>query len=514
MSAITAGPARWEPEDATFWQGVAKPVAYRNLLISIPCLLCGFAVWMFWSVITVQMQNLGFGFTKDQLYTLAAVAGLAGATLRIPNSFLVAISGGRASVAVTTGLLLIPALGTGVALQDPKTPYLVFVLLAALSGFGGGAFASSMSNISFFFPKRMQGLALGLNAGVGNLGVSVMQVLVPFVMTFAVFGSLSGAARSLPAAMGGAAIWIQNSGLVWVPVLAILAVVAWMGMTNLPMHQVGSMSSAVGKLVWLNVLGLVGAGAGLYLLVGLGWNMWIVLPITVLVTLAVMRTLTPAPVRERLSKQFAIFREKHNWAMTWLYVMTFGSFIGYSAAFPKLIQDVFGTLPDGTLNPHAPNPLTYAWLGPLVGSIWRPIGGWLSDRFRGARVTQWATVVMILAALGAAYYVKQAAASDRPENYFTPFLLLFLLLFITTGIGNGSTFQMVPVIFRPELAGPVLGWTSAVGAYGAFIVPKVIGTQIARGTPELALYGFAIYYVTCLALNWWLYARKNAECPC
>ena len=242
--------------------------------------------------------------------------------------------------------------------------------------------------------------------------------------------------------------------------------------------------------------------------------MWIVLPITIALTLFLMRYLTPVMVRENLAGQFVIFSKKHNWVMTWLYTMTFGSFIGYSAAFPKLIQDVFGSLPDGSLNPNAPNPLAYAWLGPLVGSLIRPVGGWLSDKLGGARVTHWDTILMILSALGVAYYVKLAGTAAAPEQYFIPFLLLFLLLFITTGIGNGSTFRMIPIIFESKLAGPVLGWTSAVAAYGAFIIPKVFGGQIQVGTPENALYGFALYYTSCLVVNWWFYARKNAEIPC
>lgn len=505
---------RWEPEDAEFWSGGGSSIANRNLWISIPCLLCGFAVWLYWSVITVQMQNLGFPFTLQQLYTLSAIAGLAGATLRIPNSFFIALCGGRNVIAVTTLLLIAPAAGVGFALQNPETSYTTFTILAALSGLGGGAFASSMSNISFFFPKRMQGLSLGLNAGLGNVGVSIMQVLVPFVMTFGLFGALGGAPRMLPEALGGGSVWIQNAGLVWVPILAVLTLAAWFGMNNLPIHDVGPTAGAIGKMLWLLALGFGTSALGLYLLVGLGWNMWLVLPITIVLTVLLMRYASPRPVQENLANQFVIFGEKHNWVMTWLYTMTFGSFIGFSAAFPKLIQDVFGSLPDGSLNPNAPNPLAYAWLGPLVGSLIRPLGGWLSDKVGGARVTQWDTVVMIASALGVAYYVRLAGAAAQPETYFMPFLFLFLLLFITTGIGNGSTFRMVPIIFEPTLAGPVLGWISAVAAYGAFIIPRVFGTQIEAGRPEYALYGFAVYYLSCLVVNWWFYARRGAEKPC
>jgi len=367
-----------------------------------------------------------------------------------------------------------------------------------------------MSNISFFYPKRMQGLALGLNAGLGNLGVSIMQVLLPFVMSFALFGALGGNGRAL----GSSSTWIQNCGLVWVPILGSLSIAAWLAMDNLPQHRTSSTAKSLARMGGLLLLGFAGAGAGLYLLVGRSWNMWVVLPLTVLLTLALMRFLTPGTVRQSLVRQFAIFRNKHNWVMTWLYVMTFGSFIGYSAAFPKLIQDVFGNLPDGSANPNAPNPFAYAWLGPLVGSMVRPLGGWLSDKFGGARVTHYDTALMIAAALGAAWCIHSAGHAERPEQWFTPFLVLFLVLFVTAGIGNGSTFRMIPVIFSKELAGPVLGWTSAVAAYGAFIIPTVFGAQIKAKTPEYALYAFAVYYVTCLVVNWWFYARKGAEVPC
>jgi NNP family nitrate/nitrite transporter-like MFS transporter len=512
--------ADWQVEDAGFWESTGKKIAARNLVISIPCLLLAFAIWLYWSIIIVQMQNLGFAFSSTQLYTLPAIAGLAGATLRIPNSFMIAISGGRNVIGITTVLLIVPAAGVGMALQNPNTGYLTFAILAGFSGVGGGAFASSMSNISFFFPKRMQGLSLGLNAGLGNLGVSVMQVLIPWATTLAVFGGLSGKGRRLPAELGDEMIWIQNGGLIWVPALVVLAILGFTLMNNLPMHKTGSTLVASAKMLWLELLGLAGAGVGIGLLLGVDLGLpdlaqvFIVLVITVVLTLLFMRYLTPGPVRANLANQFVIFRRKHNWVMTWLYTMTFGSFIGYSAAFPKLIQDVFGTLPDGATNLNAPNPLHYAWLGPLVGSLIRPIGGWLSDRLGGARVTQWNPVVMIVSALSVAYFVQVARTSSQPETYWWPFLGLFLLLFATTGIGNGSTFRMIPIIFKPAKAGPVLGWTSAIAAYGAFLIPRIFGTQIQAGHAEYALYGFAVYYASCLALNWWLYARRGAECPC
>jgi NNP family nitrate/nitrite transporter-like MFS transporter len=507
---------RWDVEDNEFWESTGKGIANRNLWISIPSLLCAFAVWVYWSIITVQMKNLGFPFDTAQLFTLSAISGLAGATMRIPNSFLIAISGGRNVVALTTALLIAPALGVGIALQNPDTPYMTFAVLAALSGLGGGNFASSMSNISFFFPKRMQGTALGLNAGLGNIGVSVMQVLLPFVMTFSLFGPLGGAGYQLD---DGTFSYIQNAGLVWVPLLIVLTIVAWFGMNNLPTAtpNLGSTGEALGKILGLLLIGYIGTAVGLFLLLSMGLSMWIVLPITVVLTVVMMKAL-PGDIKQNLNKQFAIFNNKHNWIMTYLYTMTFGSFIGYSAAFPLLIKVVFGEIPDGAggmmANPNAPNPFMYAWLGPLVGSVIRPVGGWISDKMGGAKVTQWDTVVMIFSALGVAYFIKQANGSPQPEQYFMPFLFLFLLLFVTTGIGNGSTFRMIPVIFKPTEAGPVLGWTSAVAAYGAFIIPRVFGQQVQAGTPEYALYGFAIYYFTCLILNWYYYARSGAEIEC
>jgi len=528
---------KWDVEDPEFWEKTGRSIATRNLIISIPNLLCGFSVWLYWGMLAKIIQRIHFGNPElfnfvwgnngqpyDEkgyralLFTLPAVAGLVGATLRIPNSFMISICGGRNVKFMTTVMLIIPALLTGIALQNPHVPFFWLILLACLSGVGGGAFASSMSNISFFFPKRMQGLSLGLNAGIGNFGVSVMQFLIPFAVTFGMFGSLGGEPQTYINNSGESVnIWVQNATLIWVPIMLVLAIAAFFFMNNLPQHNCGPTIFAIGKYLWLQALGFVGAAAGVFLLLlpkyvpnfplpTLLWT-FIVLVVAVLVTLGVMKFMTPKAIKDPLHDQFAIFRNKHTWIMTWLYTMTFGSFIGYANAFPKLIDDIFNT--DGSIITSK-----YIWIGAGVGALIRPVGGWLSDKLGGARVTQWDTWVMVAATVLSGYLVHKARLSEDPKVYFLPFLLTFIVLFATTGIGNGSTFRMIPIIFSKEHAGPVLGWTSAIAAYGAYLIPKISGTQIKAGTPEYALYGFALYYASCLAVNWWFYARKGAEKPC
>jgi NNP family nitrate/nitrite transporter-like MFS transporter len=253
---------------------------------------------------------------------------------------------------------------------------------------------------------------------------------------------------------------------------------------------------------------------------GSGFNIskWLVLPIIIILTVQMLKML-PGQIRTNLNRQYKIFGNKHTWAMTVIYTMTFGSFIGYSAAFPLAIKVIFGfshvvgadgAMTHTTPNPSGPNALMYAWIGPFIGAAIRPIGGMIADKFGGAKITQMISVVMVAGAIGVAHYMKLAYGSTTPEQYFTPFFLLFLLLFLASGIGNGSTFRTVAVAFDREQAGPVLGWTSAVAAYGAFIIPQVFGEQISAATPEYALYGFAAFYVICIAINWWFYLRPNA----
>jgi NNP family nitrate/nitrite transporter-like MFS transporter len=463
----------WNPEDPVFWQRQGRRIAIRNLCISIPALLLAFAIWMVWSVVIVNLPHIGFHFTTNQLFWLASVPGISGATLRIFYSFMVPIFGGRLWTALSTASLAIPALWMGIAVQDPSTSYVTFLVIALLCGFGGGNFASSMANISFFFPKSLQGTALGLNAGLGNLGVSVAQFVVPLVITTAVFGALGGGPQTWVKGDETKLIWLQNAGFIWVPFILATVIAAWFGMNDI------------------------------------------------------------ASARASFAEQAVIFRRKHNWLMCWLYLGTFGSFIGYSAGFPMLIKTQFPGV----------DPLQYAFLGPLVGALIRPVGGWMSDKLGGARVTFWNFIVMALAVVGVLYFLPKGTAGGfalpwgPAEGSFAGFFAMFMLLFLTTGIGNGSTFRMIPIIFRTlherwsagqgeqakaqamrnasKEAAAVLGFTSAVAAYGAFFIPKSYGTSIdLTGGAEAALWFFILFYLTCIAVTWRFYSRKNAEIPC
>jgi len=454
---------RWEPENSAFWESEGRAVATRNLWISIPSLTLAFVVWMVWSVVVVNLPNVGFKFSTKELFWLAALPSLCGATLRIFYSFMVPIFGGRRWTAISTASLLLPAVGMGFAVKDPTTSYATFVVLALLCGFGGGNFASSMANINFFFPKAQKGTALGLNAGLGNLGVSLVQFVVPVVITAGIFGALGGEPQTWTKGAEVKQMWLQNAGFIWAPFIAIFAVAAWFGMNDL------------------------------------------------------------ATAKASFADQAVIFKRKHNWIMCWLYLGTFGSFIGYSAGFPLLIKSQFPQI----------NALSYAWLGPLVGALVRPLGGWLSDKLGGAKVTFWNFIAMALGVAGVLYFLPQGGQGGN----FYGFLVTFMVLFAASGIGNGSTFRMIPVIFMQERqqeaagkgreaeeqavrdankeAAAVLGFSSAMGAYGGFFIPMSYGVSLSMtGAAAGALYTFIVFYLTCIAMTWWYYSRRNAPMPC
>jgi len=525
----------WKPEDAAFWAQWGKRIAWKNLLISIPNLLLMFATWIMWSIVvtTVQAANDATGGTayrfadlglspgdtkgyKASLFMLPSIAGLAGATLRVPNSFMVASTGGQVTNAMNSTLAILPMVGIALAFRSTDCPFWLLCILAPCCGFGGGAFASSMSGISFFFPRRDQGMALGLNAGIGNLGVSVTQLVLPVVCSSGIFGAGS---------VGGK--YVMNSGWFYAILLTLAAAPAWLRMNYMPNHgsPVGSMLANVLAYLRLEGLGFIGVACGTALFVlstplVAGSPALIILRIFVLaivaclVTLASMWFLSSSEIKAKLRVQAQIFSDKHTWLMTWLYIMTFGSFIGYSSAFPKLIKDVFGYLPDGSENPNAPSVAAFAWMGACVGSLARPVGGWLSDKWTGATVTHWGTVIEIVATVAVGIFVRLAQASSTPDQYFYPFLICFLFLFGATGSSNGSTFRQMSVMFPPEKAGPVLGWTSAVAAYGAAVFPACFGAGLQGGFVDVVLFVFAAYYCTCLGVNYWFYYRSGAERPC
>jgi MFS transporter, NNP family, nitrate/nitrite transporter len=437
----------WNPEDEQFWESSGKFVARRNLFWSILAEHLGFSIWLIWSIVATKLPQAGFHYSTDQLFQLVALPGLVGSLMRFPYTFAVPKFGGRNWTIVSALLLFIPTIGLAFFVTRPDTPFWLMALVAATAGLGGGNFASSMANISFFYPDRQKGWALGLNAAGGNIGVSSVQFLVPVLI-----GS-AWVSLYLARPVTASGLYLQNAGLMWLVLITIATVGAYLYMNNL------------------------------------------------------------TSARSTFKDQLVITGRKHTWVMSWLYIGTFGSFIGYSAAFPLLLKTQF---PEIIAN--------LAFLGPLVGSIARPFGGLLADKIGGARVTFWNFVAMGAATVGVIHYVD--------ARNFVGFLAMFLLLFITTGVGNGSTFRMIPAIFRSEKlrsvegvggaaqaialkaarieSAAVLGFTSAIGACGGYLIPRTFGASIkATGGPHLALAVFLAFYVTCVALTWWYYMRKS-----
>ncbi len=453
----------WRPDDETFWEKTGRRIANRNLWLSMPALLLAFAVWVVWSVIVVELPHVGFQFSQNQLFWLAALPGLSGPFFRALYSFVVPIFGGRNWTVFSTALLLLPTLWIGVAVQDPNTNYAVFVAIALLCGLGAGNFSSSMANISFFYPQRLQGTALGLNGGIGNLGVGLAQLIVPIAIYGGALWILGGSAQNHTDGGVTTQIWVQNAGFIWVPFIIAASVAAWFGMDNI------------------------------------------------------------ATVKAGFAEQVAIFKHKHQWLMSWLYTGTFGSFIGLAATFPMLVNTEF----------PAVDAFKFAFIGPLLAALVRPLGGWLADRTGGAAITCWVFAVMTAASLGALLFLP--GATD--DGNVTGFVFMYLVLFVSAGIGNGSTFRMIPIIFRglrqrqvhgkdhaaleeasrlaATEAAATLGFSSAVAAFGGFFIPIAYGASIdLTGGYQAALVVFALFYLSCLFITWRWYAGKNVEAPC
>ncbi|MFE6966585.1 MFS transporter [Agromyces sp. NPDC057679] len=435
--ALVMRPGRWidhwDPEDHEQWQAEGRAIARRNLRWSIFAEFLGFVIWQLWSIVAVTLPDAGFALSTGEVFWLISIPSLVGATLRIPYSFLVPRFGGRNWTIISAGLLLAPAIALAVCVGNPETPFGVLLAAAALAGFGGGNFASSMSNITYFYPQREKGWALGLNAAGGNLGAAVAQFAVPIVITIG----------------AGASLNVPLAGWIWVPFIVVAMIGAWRRMDNL--------SNAKADL----------AGSA------------------------------------------AALREPHLWVLSLLYIGTFGSFIGFASVFPKLIVDQF---PEFSTFEVGGTSIGLAFLGALVGSLARPYGGRLADRFGGARITMCA-----FAAMGA---ITLAVVLALPVTGFWGFLGLFLLLFAAAGVGNGSTYRMVPIVFalrasgdetaRKRKAAAALGLISAIGAYGGFLIPQALNLSFqATGGYAGAFLGFVAGYAVLLALTALVYVRPG-----
>jgi NNP family nitrate/nitrite transporter-like MFS transporter len=437
----------WDPEDETYWTTKGSAIARRNLIWSIIAEHLGFSIWLIWSIVATKLPQAGFTYTTDQLFQLVALPGLIGSLMRFPYTFAVTTFGGRNWTIISASILFIPTIALAYFVTQPDTPFWLMLCVAATAGLGGGNFASSMANISFFYPDRMKGWALGLNAAGGNIGVSSVQLLTPILMGIGFI--------NLYQATPVNGVYLQNAGLMWLLPLVVAV-----------------------------------TGAALF-----------------------MNNLTSA--KASLKDQLAIIKRKHTWIMSYIYIGTFGSFIGYSAAFPLLLKTQFPEITVGI-----------AFLGPLVGSLSRPLGGLLADRIGGAIVTFWNFIAMGAATIGVLYFVD--------ARNFAGFLAMFLILFVTTGVGNGSTYRMIPSIFREENlrkvkglgeaarttamktagieSGAALGFIGAIGACGGYLIPSGFGKSIAlTGGPQLALVVYLVFYATCLALTWWYYLRRSSD---
>ena len=472
----------WDPEDERFWEQTGKKIARKNLAFSIFAEHLGFSIWVLWTIVVINLGNIGINLSVSELFLLTAVPNLVGSFLRIPYTFAVPRFGGRAWTAISASLLFIPTLLLAIvvpsgwlAQQGHNVQLWVLLLCAATAGFGGGNFSSSMFNISFFYPERKKGFALGLNAAGGNLGVAVAQLLVPLVV------------------------------IIGVPAAAV----------KLPIHKV---HMAYAGLMWLPFVALASIGAWLF-----------------------MDSLTQAKADKQ--SYITALKSGPTWVMSFLYIGTFGSFIGFSFALPLVIKTTFPEFLAG--HPFIATYLAgLGFVGALIGSVSRPLGGWLSDKVAGSKVT-------LAVFLGMAVFTATAIAGVQRRG-FPLFFVSYMLIFLLAGMGNGSTYKMIPSIFavlgRNEAdekgldpretavefkrrAAAVIGIAGAIGAFGGFLIQVVLrqaslevsalvkaaktpAAQVAVAAAHAdwsipALWVFLGSYIVFAAVTWFVFLRKN-----
>lgn len=451
----------WDPENEATWD---KSLAWKTLWITTFSLTMCFVAWFLPSAVIPKLNAIGYTFTPSQLYWMAAMPGLAAGLMRIFWMILPPLMGTRKMVALTSLLLIAPTLGWGVRVISPTAPYWELMVLAFLAGIGGGAFSGFMPSTSYFFPKRMAGTALGLQAGIGNFGVSLVQLLTPWLIGFSMFGFLGflGDSQSMKVAgKPNVEVWYQNAAFVWIPLCLIIAVVAWFALKSVP-------------------------------------------------------------IKANIRQQFDIFGNVDTWLMTLLYIMTFGTFSGLSAQFGLLMNNLYGAsnpaIVQGTgaaaqvlvAGYTVPDAVKYVFLGPLIGAGARVLFSPLTDRMGGAI---W-TLVSGVGLIGSIAFtifslVPDTSSAAALQGGFNRFLGGMLAIFLFAGIGNASTFKQMPMIFERRQAGGVIGWTSAIAAYGPFFFG--VGLAVANITAFFTL--GVVFAAACIVLTWVRYARPGAPKP-
>jgi NNP family nitrate/nitrite transporter-like MFS transporter len=440
---------KWEPEHSEFWESTGKKIAWRTLWVTTISLTFSFATWFMVSAIVVKLPGIGFKFTTQELFWLAAMPGLAGGSLRIIHTFLLPIYGTRNVITFATFIKLIPCIGLGFAVMNPETPFWLFLLLAFSAGFGGGDFSSYMPSTNLFFPKRLKGTALGIQAGIGNFGVSLAQFMTPLMLGVGTYGAAQIFEKINPKTkeiLGTSEIFLQSAAFWYIPILIIMTLVCW----------------------WM---------------------------------------LRSIPITASFKEQLDIFKDKHTWFCTVTYMMTFGTFSGLSAAFPLMIKTLYGNFPD------APDPLKYAFYGPLIGSASRVIFGFVSDKTGGGILT---TITGIGLMLGSVLMISMGLVAPKSMEQFPMFITIMLGMFFFAGVGNAATFRQYPIIFahNQRQASGVIGWTAAIAAYGPFIFSSLIGLIIgATGNAANFYYGLIVFLLYATYVNWWYYNRKGCERP-
>ncbi|EJZ3432553.1 NarK family nitrate/nitrite MFS transporter [Salmonella enterica] len=445
----------WRPENPAFWENKGKGIARRNLWISVSCLLLAFCVWMLFSAVAVNLNKIGFNFTTDQLFLLTALPSLSGAILRVPYSFMVPLFGGRKWTVLSTVILIIPCAWLGFAVQNPATPFGVFMLIALLCGFAGANFASSMGNISFFFPKARQGSALGINGGLGNLGVSVMQLIAPLVIFLPIFTFLG--VRGVPQP-DGSLLALTNAAWIWVPLLAVATLAAWFGM-----NDIGSSKASV---------------------------------------------VSQLPVLKRL----------HLWLLSLLYLATFGSFIGFSAGFAMLAKTQFPDVNILQLAFFGPFIGALARsAGGVISDKFGGVRVTLINFIFMALFT--ALLFLTLPGSGAgsfsAFYLVFMGlfltADLGSGSTFQMIAVIFRQITLyNVKLRGGSDEQAQREAVTDTAA--ALGFISAIGAVGGFFIPKAFGTSLAlTGSPVGAMKIFLLFYIACVLLTWLVYGRRKPK---